>query len=391
MKLIQELQGLFKDYHETSPRCIARAPGRVEILGNHTDYNQGLVLSAAVDRAAFFLAAPAENNDDDLCTVSDACREENVRFRLSELENPRPGEWINYIKGMVVQLRNRGITVPPFNGLLYSTVPLSAGMSSSAALEMASGLALSEMTGGQLSKLDLARCGQACENDYVGANTGLLDQISSMHGKEDCLVYSDFRSLEIGNIHLPTDVAMVIADSGVKHDLTGTYNQRRADCEEAVQILAETDSGIGSLRDVNVRMLEENRSRLPLNAYRRALHVVQENERVLKGVEALRAGEVSVFGQLLFDSHDSSRYNFENSCPELDTLVELGKSLPGIIGARLSGGGFGGITVHLVQENEVENFTRRLQTAWRTRTERELPTFVCRAADGAGVINNKAL
>ena len=386
MKLKQEVVAGFARVFNCSPGIVAYAPGRLEILGNHTDYNQGVVLSAAIDRGTVFAVGPLAESAAGICQVHDLRSGDQAEFRLDCLSQPRMGDWANYIKGIVVELQKRQIEVPPFQAVISSTVPLSAGMSSSAALEMSTVLALTELAGVELPKLELARIGQSCENDYVGARTGLMDQITSLHGRADHLVFSDFRSLAVETIPMPPGVSMVVANSMVKHVLTGAYNERRSRCEEAVATLAKHLPEVTALRDVTRQQLEQYRHELDITAYRRALHVTGENERVFAGIEALRQGRLELFGRLLFESHDSSRFNFENSCPELDTLAELGKSLPGIVGGRLSGGGFGGITVHLVEADHADEFARRLDAAWNARTGKPLQPMICTAADGARLV-----
>ena len=366
-----------------APTVMTRAPGRLEILGNHTDYNEGLVLSVAVDRETVVAAA---------ARLGAACRLLDLRsasareFRLDDLSDPEPGDWANYVKGVVVELQQRGIRVPAFDLALCSSLPISAGMSSSAALEMSSARALGELAGTVLSWQDWARVGQGAENTYVGARTGLLDQFSSLKGKAGHLVKSDFRTLEVGNVPLPQGTDLVVANSMIKHTLTNEYNERRASCEDAVRVLRGLLPGIGALRDVSMEHLVSHRAKLSDTTFRRAVHVVGENERVQEGAAALERGDVGAFGRLMFASHESSRVNFENSCAELDLLVELGASLPGAIGARLSGGGFGGATVHLVEHSSVEAYRDALSAAYTQRSGREPQVMICQAADGACVL-----
>jgi len=370
-------------YDGGAPQVVTRAPGRLEILGNHTDYNEGVVLSAAVDRATFFAVRRSARPR---CRIHDMRDQVSAEFAVSAPDRTEPGAWVRYIAGIVLELQKRGIAVPGFDAVLFSTIPMSAGMSSSAALEMATALALGRLTEVELPWIEWARIGQACENLAVGARTGLLDQFSSLKGKRHHLVYADFRELTVSNVPLPAEVALVVADSMVKHNLTGEYNERRACCEEATAALRARFASVHALRDVSRQQLEQNRDCMSITAYRRALHVIGENERVAEGVQALAGGDLAGFGQLLFASQESSRLNFENSCPELDTLVEIGKCLPGSIGARLSGGGFGGITVHLVRQAEAEVYARRLSAAYRGLTGRDSQTMICQADDGAAVL-----
>ena len=381
--MLKRIQDVFSRVFGHSPTVVARAPGRIEFLGNHTDYNEGVVLSLAVDRVTWVAIAARAGKE---CRLHSIEKGETRTFLFDALDTPRPGDWANYVKGVVVELLKRGKNLPAFDAVIGSTVPMSAGMSSSAALEMSFALAI-----GQLGKIDLpwiewARIGQGAENNYVGAQTGLLDQFSSLRGKKGTLVFSDFRSMEVNNVPLPTETAVIVANSMVKHELTNEYNERRARCEEAVAFLKTRYRDVTALRDVTRAQLEACKDDMDIMAWRRAMHVVGENERVFAGIDALAKHDLSEFGRLMFESHESARILFENSCGELDILVEIGKSLPGCLGARLSGGGFGGITVHLVEATEAEDYARRLGTAYESRTDIPPEVMICRPHDGAEVV-----
>jgi galactokinase len=378
-KLVSAYQSIFGK----APEVCVRAPGRLEILGNHTDYNGGVVLSVAVDKATFVAAGKTTGT---ICTVKDI-RDNSVRaFELTNLGDKLKGDWANYIKGLIVELNGRGKTVPAFNAVFLSTVPMSAGMSSSASLEMAFCLVLAKLGGIDLAWQDWAKIGQACENKYVGANTGLLDQFSSLKGKEDCLVYSDFRSLEVKTVPMPKGVALVVANSMVKHNLTNEYNDRRASCEDAAATLGKFFPQVKQLRDATTAMLDEKKAALKPESYQRALHPVGEDERVFAGIQALEKGDINTFGKYMFDSHESSRVHFENSTDELDILVNIAKHLPGAYGARLSGGGFGGITVHLVEASKAEQYAKALAEEYKSRTGLDTPVVISKADDGAGYL-----
>ena len=379
----QSIRQSFATVFGGTPDVATRAPGRLEILGNHTDYNQGVVLSVAVDRATFVAARKVSGT---VCRVVDVVLGDERVFDLTSLANPEKGDWANYIKGMIVEFGKRGIAIPAFEAVMGSTIPMSAGMSSSAAFEMSFGTMMLALAGVELEWRELAKTGQACENRYVGANTGLLDQFSSLMGKADQLVYSDFRGLEVENVPLPKGTALVVANSMVKHNLTNEYNERRESCERAAAVLAGLYPTVVALRDVSLAQLEAAKGKLAETDYRRALHVVGECTRVMDGIAALEAGDVAAFGQLMFASQDSSTYNFENSCVELDELVAVAKGIPGALGARLSGGGFGGITVHLVQAQHADAYAAELARRYRAKTGLESDVMICRAGDGAGMI-----
>ncbi len=389
LELQKQAATIFQERFKTAPAVAAAAPGRLEILGNHTDYNEGFVLSAAVDRGTCLLAAPAPGGGSS-CRVYCSVLGQEAAFDLDRLADKRPGEWANYIKGVLVALGRRGVRPPAFNAVLRGNVPLSAGMSSSAALEMAVALAVCRLAGAELPWIELAKAGQEAENQYVGAQTGLLDQFSSLRGRAGCLVFSDFRSLAVETVPVPAGTALVVVNCMVKHVLTNEYNERRQACFAAADCLRARHPAVRTLRDVSMAQLEAARNQLDITAWRRARHVVGENERVLAGIAALRAGDVAAFGRLMLESHESSRLNFENSCAELDILVELGRSLPGALGARLSGGGFGGTTVHLVEAAAAETYAARLATAYRTRTGIVPETMICQAAAGAAAADWRA-
>ena len=384
-QLASRLKEGFKSEFGQHPSTVSRAPGRLEILGNHTDYNEGVVLSAAVDRATYF--AVSKNNTDN-CNLYDIREDSRRSFPINDITaSLTPGDWANYIKGIIIELQNHGFNVPGFNAAILSDIPMSAGMSSSAALEMATAYGIGEMATIELPWIEWAKIGQQCENKTVGANTGLLDQFSSIRGRRDHLVFSDFRSLDTSNVPFSNDFALVVANSMVKHDLTGDYNERRNSCETAAEAVSGIHSSVSALRDVSSDMLKECRSAMDATSFSRAMHVVGENERVNQGIKALEEGDMQTFGKLMYDSHESSRVNFENSCPELDFLVETGKTLPGAVGARLSGGGFGGISVHLVEEDKAEEYATRLSEKFSERYNIDPGAMICYAGDGAKILS----
>jgi galactokinase len=358
----------------------------LEILGNHTDYNEGIVLSCAVEQHTSFAVAQAK--DGKLCRIKDYKYDSEASFEIDDLDNPQPGEWANYLKGVIWELNKRGISVGPVDVVMNSTVPLSAGMSSSAAMEVGFCFALKDIFNIELDKTEWAKVGQGVENNYLGVSTGLLDQFSSIYGEKDALIMSDFRENQVvKTVKLPSGYVFVVANSMEKHDLVDSeYNVRREDCESAAAKLMKVDSSIKALRDVTMEMLEANKELLDRREYLRAKHVVGECERVKKGVELLENGDVKSFGQLLFDSHESSRVNFENSTKRLDYLVELARSIPGCLGARLSGGGFGGISIHLVEEAQADTYCERLKAAFKLQTGDEPQLIKCAIGEGASVL-----
>ena len=376
----------FRERFGKAPAAAAQAPGRLEILGNHTDYNEGVVLSCAVAQTTCFAAVPVKGS---VCRIVDFRDNSEMTFDLADTGAPPPRDGGRYIKGMALELMKRDVPVPAFDGAIESSVPLSAGMSSSAALETAAGLGLLKLADSELDPAELARAGQAVENGYLGLKTGLLDQFSSIFGKENAMILSDFRSVTVRRtVPLPGEYVFVVINSMKKHNLVDSeYNVRRRDCEEAASVMCQIVPEAKTLRDISWEQLNCARDRMNERVFRRALHVVGECTRVIEGTRLLDAGDAAGFGRLLFESHESSRINFENSTPELDYLVELARSVPGCLGARLSGGGFGGITIHLVERDRAEEYARRVVEAYKLRTGIAADFIVCALGGGAKIVN----
>ncbi len=388
MDNIKELKARFNDEYGVLPAIVSVAPGRLEVLGNHTDYNDGYVLSTATDLSTFFAVSPVKG---DVCTLNSFDTNLTAQFKLEDIANPVSGDWSNYIKGVMCEiskLPGMKDKITAFNAGIISTVPLSAGMSSSAALEVSACFALGKLYGIELLPEEWAKLGQRVENNYMGLKSGLLDQFSSIFGKKDSLIFCDFRKIKVlKTVPFPSDYVFVIANSMIKHNLVESdYNLRRQSCENAVVGIRKKYPEVKALRDVTMSMLNECKELMDFVDYKRALHVVGEDERVLAGIKALESGDIQKFGSLMYDSHQSSIENFENSCPELNYLVELSKSIPGCVGARLSGGGFGGISIHLVEKDKAEDYRNRIRTAFKVQKNIEIQTVICGAGNGANLI-----
>ena len=383
---MSNLEERFAAHFGRSATVFAEAPGRLEVLGNHTDYNQGFVLSCAVSRKTAVALAPSAGR---ICRLKDFRDGSEKTFSLDDINTALPRDWSNYIRGVICELRKRSIEVGGFDAGMISDVPLSAGMSSSAALETAFGFAFREAFGIELPPEEWARVGQGVENNYLGLKTGLLDQFSSIFGRQHALILSDFRTVEVlKTVPLPDDCMIVVVNSMQKHNLVDSeYNVRRADCESAAAKLAKIYPGVTALRDVSVAQLEEAKNHLDEREYRRAAHVVGENDRVMRGCAMLETGDVAGFGQLLWESHESSRKNFENSAEGLDVLVEASHHIPGCLGARLSGGGFGGISIHLVKKEAVSDYSARIREVYRKTCGIDTEIICCEA--GAGAVSRK--
>jgi galactokinase len=355
----------------------ARAPGRVELLGNHTDYNEGVVLAAAINHA---VTAEGHATAADRITLRSTSADRPVDVPLHGFAPlSEASAWANYGLGVVSCFQQEGLTVRGFSMSVDSDLPVGAGLSSSAALEVATARLLMKLFGLEIEPLRLAKICRRAENDFVGVQCGLLDQVSSIFGKRGNAVYLDCRTEVIENIPLPPRTSLLVFHCGVEHRLVGgEYNERREQCFAAARAM-----GVKALRDVDGARLAEARSWLDPVIYRRAAHIVGEDERVFAGIDYLRAGDGAAFGELMFASHESSRVNFENSTPELDVLVELARDIPGVLGSRLTGGGFGGATISLVDHLAAPTVAARLAADYQERTGFEGRAYLCESADGA--------
>ncbi len=374
-----------RDRFGVRPETLAYAPGRIEVLGNHTDYNEGYVLSAAIDAGACFaLSGRADGG----VTLLAADLGEEAAFPLARPEADAVTPWANYGKGVAHLLVPAAARARGFNATFGGDIPAGSGLSSSAAVEMATGLALARHYDVRLPPLELARAGQRAEHEFAGARCGLLDQITSLLGRERALVFTDFRSLETDWVDMPGGVLFLVCNTGVRHRLVeSAYNERRAACEAAAALFARRlPHPVGALRDVSMEEWQELAPGMEPAAARRSAHVIGENERVLKGMDALRRGDLAAFGHLLFASHESSVNNFENSCAELDALVEQAERTGGVLGARLSGGGFGGSVIALVEEGAAAEAGRALAGAYAARFGHPADVRPVRASAGARLL-----
>ena len=365
---------------------VVRAPGRVNLIGEHTDYNEGFVLPAAIGLEIRIAFVPTPDRRVELTLADDGERRDGERrgFDLDAIPPPS-GTWIDYVAGTARELAAAGLPVAGFRGLLWSNLPPSSGLSSSAALELASAWALSGGDAPAPDPLTVARIAQRAENDYVGVRCGLMDQFASACGVAGRALFLDCRSLDWDAVALPPGLSLVVSHSGSSRRLEASaYNERRADCERAVATIAATETGVRSLRDVTVEMLERGRPAMDPIAYRRARHVVDENGRVLAALTAFRGNDRDRLRALFAASHASLRDLFEVSSPELDALVASALELPGVLASRMTGAGFGGCTISLVETEAVEAVVPALAAGYRARTGREARIWTVEAAPGAG-------
>lgn len=363
---------------------VYRAPGRVNLIGEHTDYNDGFVMPAAIGFYCWVAVAP--RTDRRLFITSEEFPElAEVDLSAGPL---RPSKnWSDYSVGVAVELENAGFHVNGANLLIHGEVPIGAGLSSSAAIEVATALALTEGAGFAIDRIKLAQLCQRAENEFVGMRCGIMDQFVSLHGRANHALVLDCRSLQYELVPIPESVRLVICNTGVKHKLAGgEYNSRREECEEAVRALKKALPEIRALRDVDMKQLEEYRGLLSEIAYKRAKHIISENERVLSGMKALRAGDLDSFGRYMAESHESLRDLFEVSCAELDLMVDLANREAGVYGARMTGGGFGGSTINLVQAANATEFAQNVGKAYQKETGIVPGIYMCLPAEGAGLV-----
>ena len=374
----------FRETYGREPRLF-RAPGRVNLVGEHTDYNEGFVLPMALERNTVVAAAARPDHRLRACSADHG---QEGEVDLDAPPGARRGSWLDYVEGTARVLEERFGRVPGADLLIAGDVPEGAGLSSSAALEMSVATALASLAGFSLDRRALALAGQAAEHRFVGTRCGIMDQLVSMLGQAGHALLIDCRSLDTRPIPLyPERAAVLLFDSGVRHrHSSGEYNVRRAQCEEAGARLAALLPGVRALRDVAPDALERHASALPEPLLRRARHVVTEIERTTLAASALSRGDLAGFGRLMFASHRSLRDDFEVSVPELDALVQAAAGAPGVFGARMTGGGFGGCTVALVESGQAEAAGAAIAKAFATRFGRVPAWFATRAADGAGEI-----
>jgi galactokinase len=380
------VKAAFAERFGQPPLWIAAAPGRVNLIGEHTDYNAGFVFPLAIERYIVMAAArPMSVIGADRVKVASTLLDETSEFSLSKLE-PERRDWTSYVRGAFAGCIERGMTPGALNVLIDSTVPLGGGLSSSAALEVATATLLEAVTGRALDPVDKARLCQKAEHVYANMPCGIMDQFSSALGEAGKLLLIDCRTETAELVVLDDpDVAVLVVNSNVKHELTGSeYPERRASCEQAAKLL-----GVEALRDVTPADLEDQKHKLDFLLYRRARHVVGENERTVQAAEALQAGDWATVGELMYASHLSLKNDYEVSCDELDALVEIASEIGvegGVIGSRMTGGGFGGSTVSLVDSEWVREIADQICSEYQRRTGLAATAFVTKPARGAHVI-----
>lgn len=394
-----ELMARFRSIFGREPDFVARAPGRVNLIGEHTDYNDGFVLPMAIDLDVTIVGAL---RDDYTVRLHSANFDDDAAFSLDHIHKLSKNTWSNYARGVADVLQNAGFALRGFEGVMYGDVPIGSGLSSSAATEMATVMAfkaaderateqteriegntkISASSAHSVASLDgvqAARFSQNAENEFVGVNCGIMDQFISSLGQAGRALFIDCRSLDYELVPMPQGVTLVVVDTSAPRSLAASaYNERRAQCEQAAQAF-----GVPALRDVSVETFERRQGELPDLIAKRASHVIYENQRVLDAVTALRANDVVKFGQLMNQSHDSLRDGYEVSSKELDAVVEIARGVRGVHGARMTGAGFGGCAIALVDDHQVDQLTQAIKRDYPRRTGREPKVYACLASDGA--------
>jgi galactokinase len=364
---------------------IIRSPGRINLIGEHTDYNEGYVLPAAIDKAAYIAITPRSDREIHLVSID---MKDSFSTTLDDLKINTEASWPNYLLGVVDQYIKAGIDVPGFDAALTGDIPLGAGLSSSAAVECAMALALNEITGAGFDKLRMVKLAQKAEHEFAGVQCGIMDQFASMFGKQHHVIRLDCRSLEY--VYEPLEMEgykLVLLDTHVKHSLASTeYNVRRRQCETGVAMIQQQHPEIKSLRSVTMEMLDKYVLPNDKLIYQRCKYVVEENNRLLQACEDLEENNLVAFGKKMFETHHGLSKLYEVSCPELDFLVTQVQDNPAVLGARMMGGGFGGCTINIVKEEAVNKLIEETTASYTTAMKKELKAYIVNIEDGSSVM-----
>jgi len=381
LSIREKFQQVFKE-----KPLLVRSPGRVNLIGEHTDYNEGFVLPAAVDKAIYFAIAPGKGRS---CAVYAYDLGESHEFSLSGLVKSQKG-WPNYLMGVVDELQKAGCSISGFQCVFGGDIPIGAGMSSSAAIEAGLAFALNKIFGLGLDPLTLVKLAQKAENEFVGVRCGIMDQFINVFGRPRSVLKLDCRSLDYEYYPFDRpDLRIVLCDTLVKRELASSeYNVRRQQCESGVNLLAKYAPGLKSLRDVSLELLEAHRPEIDPVVYKRCDYVIRENARVEQACADLRKSDFHSFGQRMFGSHSGLRDDYEVSCRELDVLVEAASGIKGVLGARMMGAGFGGCTINLLEEKAVEDFDKTVARAYRGQFGKDPKFYISTLESGTEIIES---
>lgn len=363
---------------------IIRSPGRINLIGEHTDYNDGFVLPGAIDKAIYFAITPSGNDN---CYFYAYNLQQEYKCKINSFEKTEDG-WQNYLLGVIDQLRKMNLQVGGLNCVFGGDIPIGAGLSSSAAVEAGLAFALNYIFNLNLNKFELAKLSQRAENEFVGVRCGIMDQFSNLFGKKDKVLKLDCRSLDFELIPLELrDYTILLIDTKVKHSLgSSEYNIRRSQCEESVKYFSQFDRTIKSLRDVPLYLLLENKQKLEPILFMRSHYVITENQRLLDGCRDLQEGNIEAFGEKMFQTHYGLKNEYEVSCEELDYLVDLGKSFDGVVGARLMGGGFGGCTINIITQEKIDKFKKIVEQKYFNKFNIKPEFYSVNITDGTSIL-----
>ncbi|MCX3266303.1 galactokinase [Pedobacter agri] len=381
---IQALKSSFRKIFQTEPVLI-KSPGRINIIGEHTDYNDGFVMPAAINKAIY--VAVSQRDDQEIHLYSESYQQKHVAS--IDLIEKTDKSWANYILGVADQIKKRGFQFSGFNLYLDGNVPLGAGLSSSAALECATAFAIKHLNNLDISQMDLALISQKAEHEFAGVNCGIMDQFASVFGKKDQAVMLDCRSMKYEYIPLKLDgYKLVLLNTNVKHSLADSaYNERRSQCEQGVAWIKEHEPTVNSLRDVNLELLEKHVKPKDSQVYQKCAFVVKEIDRVVKAADQLANGNLNALGNLMFATHEGLSKDYEVSCKELDFLVDFVKDFDGVLGARMMGGGFGGCTINIVKDDRIDSLIDQIKIAYSNSFDLNLETYVVETGDGSSLVD----
>jgi galactokinase len=388
-ELINSIKDTFFQQFDGEP-VMVKSPGRVNLIGEHTDYNEGFVMPAAINKSIILAVAPNGTNE---CALFSVDKQEAYRGDISGAITKSGKGWPDYLLGVVDQLQKHGHTIGGFDCVFGGNVPIGAGLSSSAALEGGILFALAEIFGLDIPPMEMARIAQKAENEFVGVQCGIMDQFVSLNGKKDYALKLDCRSLEYEYYPFDRkDVHIVLCDTGIRRELASSeYNVRRSQCEQGVKTLQEYNPKVNSLRDVELGLLMSHEQDMDSTVFKRCKYVVEENKRVLQACTDLENNDLRSLGQRMFQSHVGLRYEYEVSCKELDTLVDIAWNMEGVFGCRMMGGGFGGCTINLVKDEYLDNFISQIKSQYAEEIGDKIDIYKTKVSGGTHLLKQKDL
>jgi galactokinase len=384
MNPIHKIEKIYKNLFNDEP-LLVRSPGRLNLIGEHTDYNMGFVLPAAINKAIYFAIAPRTNNE---CRLFAADLNEEFEFTLDRLVRSDKG-WPNYLMGVVDQMIKAGYDLNGFNCVFGGDIPIGAGLSSSAAIEAGLAFALNQIFDLHIDKLSLVKLAQKGENDFVGVNCGIMDQFINIFGESGKALRIDCRSLEYELVPFDySNISLVFFNTNVSHSLASSeYNQRRLECSRGVEIINKEYPHVNSLRDVSCDLLGRFKSKMDKVTFRRCMYVIEENERLLKACEVLKVHDLNTFGELMYQTHEGLSRDYGVSCAELDFLVEETKDFSAVYGSRMMGGGFGGCTINIIENEFVEPVVSSISKKYKDKFNRDASVYVTKISAGTSIVS----